>query len=187
MEEEIRKTVAALKAGKTILYPTDTVWGIGCDATSSRAVEKIYKIKKRVENKSLIILLDEASKIKKYVKQVPEIAVDLLLSINTPLTIIYPQAKNLAKNVVAKDGSIAIRIIEDEFSKKVIAEFGKPIVSTSANITGGSNPIVFSQISQEIKDAVDYVVNLHHKRISETKPSTIIKLEISGEFKVIRS
>lgn len=186
MNREIQNSVEALKNGKTILYPTDTVWGIGCDATNQKAVQNIYRIKQRSESKSLIVLLDDISRLEQYIEEVPEIAYDLIESITTPLTIIYPNAKNLAKNVVAKDRTIAIRITRDKLCRQIISRFGKPIVSSSANISGGEIPIVFSQVPEEIKQGVDYVVNLYHNRISDTKPSTIIKLEINGEFKMIR-
>lgn len=186
MEEEIKNSVKALKSGKTILYPTDTVWGIGCDAGNARAVSRIYKLKRRTENKSMIVLLDDPAKLKNYMKKVPPVAIDLLESIDTPLTIIYPESKNLAKNVVANDHSIAIRITTNEFCRRMIAEFGKPIVSTSANLAGERSPLVFSQIHETIRNGVDYVVNLYHRKISESRPSTIIKLEVNGEFRVIR-
>ncbi len=186
MEKEIENMVKALKGGKTILYPTDTVWGIGCDATNQRAVEKVYKIKRRATKKNLIILLDDSKKLSQYIREVPSIAYDLIKNIDKPLTIIYPEAKNIAKNVVGEDKSIGIRIINDAFCKRLIKRFGKPIVSTSANLTGQPTPIVFSQISDDIKNKVDYIVNLHRKRITETKPSTIIKLEVDTEFKIIR-
>ncbi len=187
MDEEIKETVKNLKSGKTILYPTDTVWGLGCDATNPRAVEKIYKIKRRVESKSMIVLLDNADKLEHYINKVPEITWDLLESIDTPLTIVYPEAKNLARNVVARDNTIAIRITNDEFCKTLIREFGKPIVSSSANLSGEPAPIIFSQVSNVVRKEVDYIVKLHHQRISKTKPSTIIKIQSDGHFKVIRN
>ncbi len=186
MEEEVRKTVEYLKNGKVILYPTDTIWGIGCDATSQKVVQKVFKIKRRQESKSMIILLDDVERLTEYVEFVPDIAFDLITSIETPLTVIFSNARNLAKNVVAADRTIAIRISRDEFCRKIIREFGKPIVSTSANISGEPNPILFSQISEKIKKEVDYVVKLHRTRITETKPSTIIKLKIDGSYDVIR-
>lgn len=186
MNEIIKNTVKVLREGKTILYPTDTIWGIGCDATNSRAVEKVYKIKQRVESKSMIILLDSQEKLQEYIKSVPEITYDLLDSVDTPLTIVYPDARNLAKNVIARDKTIAIRIVKEEFCSRLIQEFGKPIVSTSANVAGEPSPIIFSQISEPIKDRVDYIVNLYYKRISKTKPSTIIKIELDGHFTVLR-
>ncbi|MCF8229001.1 MAG: threonylcarbamoyl-AMP synthase [Bacteroidales bacterium] len=186
MEEEVKKTVEYLRNGKVILYPTDTIWGIGCDATNPRIVQKVYKIKRRQESKSMIILLDETAKLNQYVKDVPDIALDLINSIETPLTVIFSNAKNLARNVLAADKTVAIRISRDEFCRKIIREFGKPIVSTSANISGDPNPILFNQISEKIKNEVDYIVNLHRTRINETKPSTIIKLKPNGSYDVIR-
>ncbi len=186
MEEEILNTVKALKAGKTILYPTDTIWGIGCDATGSRAVQKIYKLKERVESKSLIVLLDSAEKLPYYVEKIPKIAWDLINSIDTPLTIIYPNAKNLAKNVIAKDKTIAIRITKDEFCRRVIEMFKKPVVSSSANVSGDPSPIMYNKISNRIIEGIDYIVKLYHSRIIDVKPSTIIKLDVNGEFEIIR-
>jgi len=186
MEQVVKEAVNYLKKGKTILYPTDTIWGIGCDATSFQAVEKVFKIKRRREHKSLIILVDTFDRIHNYVDKVPEITRDLIESMNTPLTIIFPKARNLAKNVVGSDGSIAIRVTMDDFCKKVISGFGKPIVSTSANISGHTNPIVFGKISKQIIDNVDYVVTYHKDELLKTKASRIIKLEDNGEFKVIR-
>ena len=187
MIEEIKKAVEVLKAGGTILYPTDTIWGIGCDATNNKAVQKVFKIKERKFAKSLIILLDTEEKLTDYVKEVPDTARDLLGNITTPLTIIYPNAKNLAKNVIAKDKTIAIRIVKNEFCQKLISSFNKPIVSTSANISDGTIPLTFSDISPEIIKNVDYVVDLHKNNIQQIKPSTIIKLEEDGQFTVIRS
>lgn len=186
MEKVVKETVENLKKGKTILYPTDTIWGIGCDATNYQAVEKVFKVKHRKERKSLIILVDSYEMIPAYVDEVPEITRDLIDSIETPLTIIFPKAKNIAKNVIGIDGSIAIRATKDEFCKKVINRFGKPIVSTSANLSGDSNPIVFGKINKQIIDNVDYVVTYHKDELMKTKASRIIKLEANGEFKVIR-
>jgi len=186
MESEIRNCLDILHHGGIILYPTDTIWGIGCDATNASAVNKIYLIKKRIERKSLIILLDEAEKLRDYVTAVPDIAWDLLKGVDTPLTIIYPGAKNLASNVVAGDNSIAIRVIRHEFCQRLIHDFGKPIVSTSANISGSNPPMVFKSISPEIISQVDYVVNFDHDKLQEVKPSRIIKLNENGEFRIIR-
>src|SRR5271157_3173642 len=136
VKNEIKKCVEVLKKDGTILYPTDTIWGIGCDATSQKAVEKIYHLKKRVESKSLIILLADMKEISNYVETIPEIARDLMKNVDRPLTIIYPNAKNLAKNVIAEDNSIAIRIVKNEFCKNLIRTFGKPIISSSANYSG---------------------------------------------------
>jgi L-threonylcarbamoyladenylate synthase len=186
MKNEIKKCVEVLEKGGTILYPTDTIWGIGCDATSEKAVKKIYHLKKRVESKSLIILLADIKEISKYMKTFPDIARDLMKNVERPLTIIYPNAQKLAKNVIAEDNSIAIRIVKNEFCKSLIRAFGKPIVSSSANISGEPAPMVFKFISKEILDHVDYVVTLYQDVLQEVKPSRIIKLKENGEFHIIR-
>lgn len=186
MEEEIRISVDFLKRGKVILYPTDTIWGIGCDATQQKPVDRIYKLKKRFETKSMIVLLDQAEKLATYVKKVPPIAFDLIERYLEPLTIIYPNAQNVAKNVIAEDGSIAIRIVRNEFCRKMISLFGKPIVSTSANFSGQPSPLVFNKIPNEISSGVDHIVNFNRDVIIGTKPSTIIRLSENGEFEVIR-
>ena len=186
MDKLIKETVKYLKAGKTILYPTDTIWGIGCDATNVKAVNRIYKLKERVESKSLIVLVCKVEALTKFMKVVPEITYDLIDSIDTPLTIIYPNAKNLAKNVIASDGTIAIRVVKNEFCQKLIEQFGKPIVSSSANISGEPSPLYFSKISKGIIEGVDYVVDLNEDSLQKVKPSTIIKLEANGEFQIIR-
>jgi L-threonylcarbamoyladenylate synthase len=186
MKNEISKCVEVLEKEGTILYPTDTIWGIGCDATSQKAVEKIYKLKKRVESKSLIILLADMKDILTYVETFPGIARDLMKNVERPLTIIYPNAKNIAKNVIAKDNSIAIRIVKNEFCKNLIRTFGRPIISSSANISGEPAPMVFKCISKEIIDHVDYVVRLYQDILQEVKPSRIIKLNEKGEFHIIR-
>lgn len=187
MNIEIERSLKILKRGGVILYPTDTVWGIGCDATRNRSVDRIYKIKRRPESKSLIVLLERFDKIANYVKEVPEIARSLNESINTPLTIIYPKATNLARNLIASDGSIAIRIVKDEFCRQLIEQLGRPFVSTSANITGEATPLLFSKISPEITEAVDYIVDLHRNRINQLKPSTIIRLNEAGSYEIVRS
>lgn len=186
MDEEINISVDFLKKGKVILYPTDTIWGIGCDATLQKPVDRIYKIKQRFESKSMIVLLDHVDKLANYVKKVPPIAFDLIERYLEPLTIIYPNAMHMAKNVVAEDGTIAIRIVRDEFCRKMIALFGKPIVSTSANLTGQPASLAFSKIPVEITSRVDHVVNYNRDVIVGTKPSTIIRLFENGEFEVIR-
>jgi len=186
MEKEIKKCIQVLKKGGTILYPTDTIWGIGCDATNEEAVDKIYRLKKRINIKSLIILLDNVESISLYVKTIPEIAWDLMKNVEKPLTIIYPNAQNLPKNVVAEDNSIAIRIVKDEFCNRLVRDFGKPIVSSSANISGEQSPLIFKSVSKEILKGVDYVVNLYQDRFQEVKPSRIIKLNENGEFNIIR-
>ncbi len=186
MEEEIKNTIEVLEAGGTVVYPTDTVWGVGCDATNPKAVNKINKLKKRLKSKNLIVLIDSEKKLENYVEDVPDIVFDLIENIEKPLTIIYPKAKNLAKNLIAKDGSIAIRITKDEFSKKVAQKFNKPIVSTSANLSGEPSPISFKKIPKEIIENADYIVNIFHDTINEIKPSTIIKFNDNNVFTIIR-
>ena len=186
MEEEIQRCIAVLKRGGTILYPTDTIWGIGCDATNFKAVEKIYKVKRRSETKSLIILVDDPTKIEHYVKEIPVITWDLMENIDRPITIIYPNARNLPKNVIAEDNSIAIRIVRNEFCIRLIREFGKPIVSSSANVSGEPAPLVFRRVSENMRKSVDYVVNLYQDLLQEVRPSRIIKLKENGEFNIIR-
>lgn len=187
MRDEVINCAKALVDGKVILYPTDTIWGIGCDATNNRAVQKIFKIKKRHELISFIVLLSKAEKLEKYVQKVPEIVYDLIKSVDKPLTIVYPDAKNLAKSVIAKDKSIAIRIVKDEFCQRIINLLDKPIVSSSANLSGEKPPLVFNKISDEIIKKVDYIVEYNKFLVKEVKPSTIIKIKPNGEFTVLRS
>ena len=186
-EQELWKTVEILRSGGTILYPTDTIWGLGCDATNFEAVENIYKLKHRVESKSLIVLLDDENKLSDYVEKVPEISFDLINSLDKPTTIIYAKAKNLASNVVAKDGSIAIRVTKDLFCRELIKLFGRPIVSTSANISGDASPVIYRDVPDDLLNGVDYIVNLYHGRMNSPKPSTIIRLFENGEFIIVRN
>ncbi len=174
-----------LKEGKTILYPTDTVWGLGCDATNEESVNKIYRIKNREESKSLIILVSSVDMLKEYIVKMPEKALDILKKAIKPTTIIYNAPKNLASNTIAKDNTIAIRIPKDDFCKKLIEKFGKPIVSTSANISGESTPKSFSEITEAIINSVDYVVDLHQEKRSE-KSSRILKINLKNEIEIIR-
>lgn len=186
MLEEICNSINVLTKGGIILYPTDTVWGIGCDATNQKAVDRIYKLKKRSAAMPMIVLVNDSDMLKEYVKNIPEIAWDLINNIENPTTIIYPEAKNLAKNIIGFDNSIAIRIVKDEFCNQMITLFGKPIVSTSANFSGDTTPLMFSNISERIIQSVDYIVNLDHSKIKQLKPSTIIKLHDNGEYEVVR-
>ncbi|MBN2615225.1 MAG: threonylcarbamoyl-AMP synthase [Bacteroidales bacterium] len=187
LSKEIDRTVNLLKKGKVILYPTDTVWGLGCDAFNARAINKLYHIKKRSESKSMIVLLHDKDELHKYIENVPAVAYDLMDNTSGPLTIIYSGSKDNLKHVRAVDGTVAIRIIQDEFCAPVIKKLGRPIVSTSANASGEPTPTTFRQIDDEIKESVDYVVNLFQARLSSTKPSTLIKLEDNFKFKVLRS
>jgi len=186
-EQELWKTVEILRSGGTILYPTDTIWGLGCDATNFEAVENIYKLKHRVESKSLIVLIGDENKLHDYVEKVPEISFDLINSLDKPTTIIYSKAKNLASNVVASDGSIAIRVTKDLFCRELIKLFGKPIVSTSANISGDASPVIYRDVPEDLLNGVDYIVNLYHGRMNSPKPSTIIRLFENGEFIIVRN
>jgi L-threonylcarbamoyladenylate synthase len=187
MEKEIQNALSVLRSGGIILYPTDTIWGIGCDATNEDAVDKIYHLKRRSDSKSMIILLDNEAKLLSYVRQVPEQAWQLIEYSKKPLTIIYPEAKNLAKNIIAEDGSIGIRITKDEFCRKLIEKYRKPIVSTSANLSGEDSAANFSGIKEEIIQGVDYVVDLRkEEKAKAVVPSTIIKLGLKGEIKVLR-
>lgn len=186
MEEEIQNALQVLRKGGTILYPTDTVWGIGCDARNKEAVAKVFKLKERAEYKSMVTLVCDDKMLNRYVKEVPEIAWELIEAAETPLTIIYPDARMLADSVIAADGSVGIRIVKDPFCRDLIHKFGKPIVSTSANISGEPSPKSFNDIKLDIVNKVDYIVNLRRKEINNTTPSTIIKVAMNGEFKIIR-
>ncbi len=185
MDKDIEAALEILSSGGTILYPTDTIWGIGCDATNEKAVELIYRIKKREDKEGMLVLLDSAERLGRYV-EVPGIAWDLIDAADKPLTIIYPGARNLAANLLAGDGSVGIRIVKDSFCIKLIRQFRKPVVSTSANISGEKSPRIFSEISKEIVNSVDYVVKYRQDDLKRTRPSGIIKLELNGEVKVIR-
>jgi L-threonylcarbamoyladenylate synthase len=186
LKTEIEKALAVLKDGGVILYPTDTVWGLGCDATNAEAVEKINTIKGRSSDKSFIILLDNDSKIQSYAADVPEVAYDLITYAEHPLTIILSGAKNLARNVINADGSVGIRIIKHDFVQPLLQRFRKPITSTSANISGQSAPRFFDEINESVKNAVDYVVEWEQEDRQPKKPSTIMKLSPSGQFSFIR-
>ena len=186
MHNDIKQALDILRQGGVILYPTDTIWGIGCDATNPEAVKKIYEIKKREDSKSMLVLMENPNKLKSYVNEVPEIALDLIEVNDKPMTIIYSGAKNLAKNLISKDGTIGIRITEEEFTQQLIQRFRKPIVSTSANISSETTAQNFSEISQEIIDAVDYVVEYRQNDMSKSSPSSIMKVGDGGEISIIR-
>ena len=185
MHQEIKNCLEHLKNGGLILYPTDTVWGIGCDASNPAAVQKIFDLKQRADSKALICLVADDRMLQRYVKEIPETALDIVLLSETPTTIIYDEPKNVAENLIAPDNSIAIRVPDDEFCYQLLRKMNGAIVSTSANISGRPTPKSFSEIDQEILKGVDYVVNLHREKKS-TKPSSIIKLSNSGLVKIIR-
>jgi L-threonylcarbamoyladenylate synthase len=186
MQNDLKKAVQVLKSGGVILYPTDTIWGIGCDATNEKAVERIYRIKKREDSKSMLVLMENPALLERYVNDVPEVAWDLVEISSTPLTVIYPKAKNLAANLIAEDGSIGIRFTKEEFTIKMLQQFRRPIVSTSANISGEKPPAFFDEISEEIKSQVDYVVEYRQDDTVPAQPSSIIKLGTGGRIEIIR-
>ena len=158
IEEDIKKACEVMRNGGVILYPTDTIWGIGCDATNEEAVKKVYDLKKRADNKAMLVLIDNPVKLQTYVEDVPEIAWDLIEASDKPLTIIYDKGKNLAANLLGENGSIGIRISKEQFSRDLCFRFRKPLVSTSANVSGEPSPANFSEISEAIKNGVDYIV-----------------------------
>jgi L-threonylcarbamoyladenylate synthase len=186
MQNEINQALTILKNGGIILYPTDTIWGIGCDATNVEAVKKIYLLKQREEKKSMLVLVDEANRIGRYVKEVPEMAAQLIEVNDKPMTIIYPGAINLASNLIGEDKTIGIRIVQDEFCQKLISRLNRPLVSTSANISGQASPAIFEEISNEIKQGVDYIVNWRQDDNTKAAPSSIIKVGLGGQIEIIR-
>lgn len=186
MKEDIKQACEVLQKGGVILYPTDTVWGIGCDATNEEAVRRIYDIKKRADSKAMLVLVDNEVKVDYYVQDVPSVAWELIEYTTKPLTIIYDGARNLAPNLLAEDGSVGIRVTTEEFSRQLCYRFRKAIVSTSANISGKPSPAIFNEISDEIKQSVDYIVRCRREETSYSKPSSIIKLGKGGLVKVIR-
>lgn len=184
--EDVKNACKVLQAGGVILYPTDTVWGIGCDATNEEAVKRVYEIKRREDTKAMLVLVDTSVKVDFYVQDVPEVAWDLIELAEKPLTIIYDGARNLASNLVSADGSVGIRVTQESFSHRLCQQFRKAIVSTSANISGEPGAANFGEISQEIISAVDYVVKYRQDDMSRPKPSSIIKLGKGGTVKIIR-
>ena len=165
-----------MREGGVILYPTDTIWGIGCDATNEDAVRRVYEIKQRQDSKAMLVLVDSSVKVDFYVQDVPEVAWDLIDLADKPLTIIYSGARNLAANLLAEDGSVGIRVTNEDFSKRLCQQFRKAVVSTSANISGQPSPRNFSEISEEVKSAVDYIVGYRQEEMSNPKPSSILRL-----------
>ena len=184
--EDIEKSLEILNRGGVILYPTDTVWGIGCDATNPTAVEHIYTIKRRNETLSMLCLVDGFDMLASYMDDVPDVAIQLMKEATKPLTIIYPNAKNVASNLIAADGSIGIRIAREPFCNPLIKEFCKPLVSTSANISGEPTPATFNDISVEIKIAVDYIVSWRQDDRRPATVSSIIQLNVDGSYHTVR-
>ena len=185
MSEEVHNAYEVIKNGGIILYPTDTVWGIGCDATNEEAVKKIFALKQRSESKSMIVLVNGERMMHQVFNEIPEVAWQILDYAEKPTTLILDKPKNVAKNLIAEDNSLAVRMVKEPFCYKLMERMKKPLVSTSANISGMFTPKSFKEISPEIIKGVDYVVNLHHDKICD-KPSTIIKLTLDSQVKVIR-
>ena len=175
-----------MSEGGVILYPTDTVWGIGCDATNPEAVAKIYKLKKRAETQSMIVLMNGEKMMYNVFKDIPDVAWQIIDLSEKPVTIVYENPKNLPKEILAEDGSIGIRLVKDDFCKKLISKLNKPLVSTSANFSGDKSPLKFSDISQELIDAVDYAVEENRESVSKYSGSSVIKIWNDGRVKVLR-
>jgi len=184
--EDIRQALEVLKKGGIILYPTDTIWGIGCDATNAEAVARVSELKKRESSRSMLVLMENPNLLNSYIEEVPEVAWDLIDVADKPLTIVYPGAKNLATNLIAEDGSIGIRITEERFTQQLIQRFHKPLVSTSANISGEPSPAFFDEVAPEIVEGVDYVVQYRQEERMPSSPSSVIRLGVSGEVQILR-
>ena len=185
-EEDIRRAIETMRNGGVILYPTDTVWGIGCDATNPEAVAKVYKIKQRDDSKALICLVDSDARLQRYVRNVPDVAWQLIDCAENPLTVILDGATGLAPNLIADDGSIALRITNEPFSKELCYRFQKAVVSTSANISGQPAAQNYCDIAQELLDAVDYVCWSRRQEHKPHNPSSIVRLRVNGEVEIIR-
>ena len=187
MTDIIKEAVEVLKKGGVILYPTDTIWGIGCDATNPDAVARVFEIKQRSEAKSLVLLASDMDMVARFIKQIPSIAIDLVEVNDAPMTIVYPGAQGLAPAVVAEDGSVGIRIPNHEFCRELVRRLRVPLVSTSANVSGEPAPESFRDIPQEIKDAVDWCAPRKYELGATGKASQIIKLGLRGEVEIIRA
>lgn len=185
-EEDIKNAIDVMKKGGVILYPTDTVWGIGCDATNADAVDRIYKIKHRDDSKAMICLVDNEARLQNYIRNVPDVAWDVMELATKPTTIIFDNAANLAPNLIGDDGSVAMRITKEEFSKELCYRFQKAIVSTSANISGLPAAQNYCDIDERILSAVDYVCWTRRQEHNPHQPSSIIRIKENGEFAIIR-
>src|ERR1700759_5107987 len=186
LRDEVAKALKVIQDGDIILYPTDTIWGIGCDASNTEAVKKIYALKHRDEAKSMIILLDTGNKLESYIREVPAIAYDLIEYAEKPLTLVMPGAKNISPALIAADGSVGVRVAKHPFCEGLIQRLRKPLVSTSANISGSPSPQYFSQVQPEIINGVDYVVDIDQESMEIKNPSTIMRLAPDGRFEFIR-
>lgn len=186
MEEDVKEALRVLRSGGVILYPTDTVWGIGCDATNGEAVRRIFEIKKRDDAKSMLVLVDSMAMLERWVPDAPDVALQLAEAAVEPLTIIYDSAPALPAALKAPDGSVGIRVCADKFCQALCRGLRRPVVSTSANISGRPAPAIFSEIDDEVKEKVDYVVRFRQDDLTKAKPSGIIKVSEGGRFKIIR-
>ena len=186
IKDEVAKALKVITEGGIILYPTDTIWGIGCDATNTEAIKKIFRLKQRDEAKSMIVLIDTENKLESYISDVNPLAYDLIAYAENPLTLVMPGAKNLSPAIINKDGSIGIRVVKHAFCEQLIQRLRKPLVSTSANISGKASPQYFAQVDDEIINGVDYVVDLEQHDMEMKNPSTIMRLEPDGKFQFIR-
>ena len=186
LRDEVAGALKVIQEGGIILYPTDTIWGIGCDATNTEAIQKIYRLKQRDEAKSMIILLDTENKLESYISDVNPLAYDLIEYTENPLTLVMPGAKNISPALIAADGSVGIRVTNNQFCQNLIQRMRKPLVSTSANISGKPSPEYFSQIDEAVINGVDYVVDLEQHSKEIKTPSTIMRLEPDGRFEFLR-
>lgn len=186
MEEDLNEALECLRKGGIILYPTDTIWGIGCDARNSDAVKRIYKLKKREDSKSMLVLTNNEAGLEKITEEIPDITWELLNAVVNPLTIIYDNAHGVAPELIAEDGSLGIRITKERFSNELCKRLRGPLVSTSANISGEKSPSSFKEITEEIKNGVDYIVKFRQEESANKQPSNIIKLGKGGVVKIIR-
>lgn len=184
--EDIRTAVQTLREGGLILYPTDTIWGIGCDASNEEAVRRIFQLKRREDSKAMICLVDSADRMQRYLRQVPDVAWDVVEYADKPLTLILDGAVNLAPSLIAEDGSVGLRVTKENISHELCYRFQKAIVSTSANISGEPSPACYDEISEEIRQGVDYIMRSRQNDTSKSKPSQIIKLGLDGQIKIIR-
>lgn len=185
-ETDLRMAADCLRKGGVILYPTDTVWGIGCDATNAEAVAKVYRLKKREESKAMLVLTDDASQLELYSDSVPPIAVDMVEASDRPVTLVLDGARGLAPNLISADGSIGIRVTGERFSRDLCRRLGRPIVSTSANISGRPSPAIFTEIEPEVRDQADYTVYYRRGDTDRCRPSIVMKMKWNGEFKILR-
>jgi len=186
IQEEVNRAVEVLKRGGIILYPTDTVWGIGCDATNSEAVAKIYALKGSVNKKGMIVLVDTAVNVGRYIRHIPEVAYDLMELTDKPLTLILDGAVGVAENLIPEEGSLAVRVPDHDFCRRVVARLRRPLVSTSANFSGESTPTRFEEIVEGIKEGVDMIIDPRFEGNPTRKPSSIMMIKEDGEFKILR-